>query len=112
MAIEHARPGDVIDIAPLGARLAAARSHALFKSADLEVIRLVLHAGDVMPPHAVAGEITLQCIEGRIAMAGDAGDFELAAGQLVHFGGSQMHALRGLEDASLLLTIALRPQPN
>ena len=66
MAIPHASPGDVIDVRPLGAALAGARSHALFKSADLEVIRLVLLRGDQMPPHAVPGEITLQCIEGQL----------------------------------------------
>lgn len=67
MAIPHATPGDVIDVRPLGAALAATRTHALFKSGDLEVIRIVLRAGDEMPPHVVAGEITVQCIEGRIA---------------------------------------------
>lgn len=108
MAIPHFQPGDVIDVRPLGRALAGARSHALFKSADLEVIRLVLPAGEGMPPHAVAGEITLQCIEGRIAFDCAAGLLELAAGQLVHVSGDDTHSLRALEDSSLLLTIALR----
>lgn len=108
MAIPHAQPGDVIDVRPLGAAMPGARSHALFKSADLEVIRLVLRAGEGMPPHAVAGEITLQCIEGRIAFKFDAGQIELAAGQLVHVTGDDIHSLRAIEDASLLLTIALK----
>ena len=108
MAIPHAGPGDVIDVRPLGAALATTRSHALFKSADLEVIRLVLPAGDQMPPHAVAGEITLQCIEGRIAFTCDAGVRELAAGQMIHVMGDEIHGLRGIADASLLLTIALK----
>lgn len=59
MAIPHASPGDVIDVRPLGPEFAGARSHALFKSEDLELIRLVMPAGESMPPHAVAGEITL-----------------------------------------------------
>lgn len=107
MAIAHANAGDVVDVRPLGAALAATRSHALFKSDDLEVIRLVLQAGEEMPPHAVAGEITLQCIEGRIAFTCDAGARELAAGQLVRMRGDEVHALRALESSSLLLTIAL-----
>ena len=68
----------------------------------------MLLAGNEMPPHAVAGEITLQCIEGRIAFSCDAGVRELAAGQLIHVSGDEMHRLRGIEDASLLLTIALK----
>ena len=66
MAISHARPGEVIDVLPLGGSLTASRSHALFKSADIELIRIVLRCGEEMRSHAVAGEITLQCIEGRV----------------------------------------------
>lgn len=108
MAIPHAQPGDVIDVRPLGAALLMARSHALFKSADVEVMRIVLTAGEEMPPHAVAGEITLQCLEGRISFKCDAGDRELAPGQLIHVTAGEVHALRGIEDASLLLTIVLK----
>ncbi|MEO7547158.1 MAG: cupin domain-containing protein [Ramlibacter sp.] len=108
MAIPHARPGEVIDVKPLGTGLAAARSHALFKSGELELIRLVLLAGEQMPPHAVTGEITLQCIEGRIALSCDAGMRELGPGQLIRITGGEVHSLRAIEDASLLLTIALR----
>jgi quercetin dioxygenase-like cupin family protein len=108
MAIPHAQPGDVIDVRPLGRALAGARSHALFKSNDLEVIRLVLQRGEQMPPHAVPGEITLQCIEGRISFTCEVGERELAAGELVHSAGDEIHGLRALEDSSLLLTIALK----
>jgi quercetin dioxygenase-like cupin family protein len=110
MAIPHASPGDVIDVAPLGPKLAGARSHALFKSADLEVIRLVLSAGEGLPPHAVAGEITLQCIEGRVAFDCAAGKRELGAGQMIHCAAEELHGLRAMADASLLLTIALKAQ--
>jgi quercetin dioxygenase-like cupin family protein len=108
MAIAHASPGDVIDVRPLGPKLAGARSHALFKSSDLEVIRLVLPAGEGLPPHAVAGEITLQCIEGRISFSCDAGERELGPGELIHSAAEEIHELRATEDSSLLLTIALK----
>lgn len=108
MAIPHAQPGDVIDVRPFGGSLAGARSHALFKSADLEVIRLVLQRGEQMPPHAVPGEITLQCIEGRVVFTCQAGERQLAAGELVHSAGDEIHGLHALEDSSLLLTIALK----
>ena len=112
MAIPHAQPGDVINVRPMGPALAGASSHALFKSADLEVMRLVLAAGDEMPAHAVAGEITLQCIEGRVAFTCDAGVRELCAGDLVRCAGEEVHYLRGIEHASLLLTIALKKSPS
>jgi len=110
MAIPHASPGDVIDVRPLGPALAGGRSHALFKSSDLEVIRLVLPAGEGIPPHSVAGEITLQCIEGRIAFDCDSGARELGPGQLIHCAADEIHGLHAIEHSSLLLTIALKSQ--
>ncbi len=107
MAITHAEAGDVVDVVPFGAALATARSHALFKANHLEVIRLVLQAGEEMPPHAVSGEITLQCIEGRIEFTCNAGSRQLAAGQLVRIAADEIHGLRAIESSSLLLTIAL-----
>ena len=66
MAIPHAQSGQVIDVGPLGPSLADKRTVALFKTDDLEVMRLVLTAGKSLPPHKVAGEITIHCMEGRI----------------------------------------------
>lgn len=109
MALTHLPFGEIADIAPLGSTLAGIRSHALFKSADLEVARLVMRAGEAMPPHAVEGEITVQCIEGRVAFESAVGERELAPSQLVHLPGGEVHSLRALEDSSLLLTIALKP---
>lgn len=115
MAIPHSQPGDVIEVRPLGAALADTRSHALIKSTDLEVIRVVLLAGQDMPPHATTGEITLQCLEGRVTLTCGGGLRELGAGQLILISGGDIHGLRAVNDASLLLTIALKstsPRPN
>jgi quercetin dioxygenase-like cupin family protein len=108
MAIPHSAPGDLIDVRPLGSTLASARTHALFKSDDLELIRIVLAAGQELPMHTVSGEITLQCIEGSADVTYNAGVRRLEAGQLMLLSGGDMHGLRGVQDTSLLLTIALK----
>jgi quercetin dioxygenase-like cupin family protein len=108
MAIPHSMPGEVVDVRPLGPALASTRTHALFKSDDLEVIRLVVAAGQELPAHSVVGDITLQCIEGSAEISCNAGLRRLAAGQLMYLSGGDMHGLRGVQDASLLLTIALK----
>lgn len=111
MAIPHAVAGQPIDVRPLGAALRAARTVALFKSDDLEVMRIVLLAGKSVPPHAVPGEISLQCLEGRVALTSGAGAEAktevLSAGQLVYLAGGALHSLLGVEDASVLVTIVL-----
>jgi quercetin dioxygenase-like cupin family protein len=108
MALPHAQPGQIIDLlAPLEAQ-PAPQSHALFKSEQLELIRLVLPAGKGLPTHAVAGEITLQCLAGVVDFSVDGRTHTLRAGQLLHVRGGVPHALVGVEDAQALLTIVLR----
>lgn len=109
MALAHARPGQAIDVHPLGERLAGTQTYALFKSRDLEVMRLVLRAGASLPPHRVAGEITVHCIEGRMDVTAHGQSHVLGAGQLLYLEGGVMHGVQALEDASALVTIALRP---
>ncbi|UAN04082.1 MULTISPECIES: cupin domain-containing protein [Achromobacter] len=108
MALKHADPGQVIDLKPYGAELAQKQSIALFKSEDLEVMRLVLLAGKTMPSHDVAGEITLQCLEGSIEVTAEGATHVLYPGHLTYLPGRAPHALFALENASVLVTVALK----
>ena len=108
MAIEHASPGQAVDVTPLGSRLRDSRTTALFKSADLEVMRVVLVAGKSLPPHKVVGEITVQCIEGSLDVTVDGKSHVLRPGQLLYLGGDVVHGVTALEDSSALVTVALK----
>jgi quercetin dioxygenase-like cupin family protein len=107
MALQHAGPNEPWEIGPLAERLAATPTSALFKSRQLEVIRLVLAAGKSLPAHKVAGEITLQCIEGELRIDAQGLAQQLKAGQLMYLPGGEVHAVTALSDASALLTIVL-----
>ena len=107
MAIPHASPGDIIDIRPLGPEVQKAVTTTLVKSPRREVIRLVLPAGKEIPPHKVSGEITVQCLEGRVAFKALGQTQELEAGQMIYLAGDDEHSLASLEDASVLVTILL-----
>jgi quercetin dioxygenase-like cupin family protein len=108
MAISHLAAGQPIDILPLGRALANTRAVALFKTEQLEVMRLVLLTGKSLPPHKVAGEITILCLEGSIEVSVDGATETLKANQLMYLSGGVMHSLIALEAASALLTIVLR----
>ncbi|MCE9524965.1 MAG: cupin domain-containing protein [Planctomycetales bacterium] len=108
MAITHANSGDVIDIRPLKSALAQARTTTLVKTETLEIIRLVVPAGKEIPRHQAPGEITVQCLEGRVTFIAGDESRELEVGQLVYLAKQVPHALRGIEDASVLVTIMLR----
>lgn len=108
MAKPHAFPCDVIDVRPLAERLPVSKTCAVFKSEDLEVIRLVLMAGQSLPPHKVRGEITVHCLEGSIDVSGGSCVSRLSAGEMLFLTGGTEHAVLALEDSSALVTIALR----
>lgn len=109
MSIPHATTGEVIDASPLGSQLASQHTHAVFKSEHLEVIRLVLQTGKTFPPHKVAGEVTIHCIEGKIEVSTDATTaVVLHPHQLLMLAAGQVHGVVALEPSSALVTIALR----
>ena len=105
MAIRHARAGEVVDLRPLRGRLRGAQTTALVKSASFEAIRLVVSAGRVIAPHEVPGNITLHCLEGRVLLELSNSALELSEGDWVYLDGGERHAVKGIEDACLLLTI-------
>jgi quercetin dioxygenase-like cupin family protein len=107
MAIHHAVPAEVIDVRPLEAKLRESKTSVLVKTGTLELIRIVIPAGKQLPPHRVDGEITVQCLEGRIVFDADGAERELAQGEMLYLAGGASHALRGVEDSSVLVTILL-----
>ena len=107
MALPHAQPLDIIDVRPLGAGLRSAVTTSLIKTPTIQLMRLVLRAGLGLPDHSVAGAISVQCIEGEAVVTTPARNCPLRAGQLVVLAGGEVHAVRAVTDASLLVTILL-----
>ena len=81
-------PGEVIDVRPLGSALTGAKTTALVKTENLEVIRLVIPRGKEIPTHKTRGEVTVHCLEGRVAFTTGGGTHELETGQLLCLQGS------------------------
>ena len=111
MAIPHIQPGQATDIAAPVAP-GALSSTALFKSRDLEVIRLLIPAGKALPPHRVPGDITIQCVSGQLAIGLDEATTTLQPGQLLYLAGDAVHSVLAVTDACALVTIALVASPR
>ncbi len=112
MTTPHAAPAQILDLRPLGAGLRNARTSALVKSAQLEVIRLVLPAGKEIPKHRAPGAITVHCLEGVAAFTALGQTQELACGHLLYLPAGVEHSVRGVEDAMVLLTLQLPERPS
>jgi quercetin dioxygenase-like cupin family protein len=107
MAQPHATPGYVVDLGPLGSQLRSAKTAALVKEKHFEAIRLILHEGVKVAPHAVPGNIMLHCLEGQVLLGLGSSEIVLEGGDWLYLSQGQTHWLRGIVDSSLLLTILL-----
>jgi quercetin dioxygenase-like cupin family protein len=107
MAIPHPQPGEVVDVRPLGSALASAQTATLLRAEWVEVRRLVVLAGKEIAEHKAKGEIVVHCLEGKVAYTAFGKTHTLEAGKLFYLPTGEPHSVKGIEDASLLLTILL-----
>lgn len=99
MALHHATSGEVVRLQ------ASDGTRALVKTTSFETVHLVVKAGEAIPPHKVAGAITLYCIDGALAIEIDGAARRMGRGDWLYLDPSVPHALRGDVDSALLLTI-------
>lgn len=110
MALKHAQPGEVVDLHALDASFESAKSSAIVKRDRFEAARLVVPAGSTIPTHRVPGYFTLQCLKGRVVLETER-EIELCAGDWIYLDRDDPHAVRGIEDSLLLLTILFDDAP-
>ena len=110
MALHHAESGEIVDVRPLGEKLKHEVPITLVKTPLLQVFRYVLLEGKEFAEHKVQGGITVQCLEGAIEFTSHERTQLLQAGELVYLAGDVPHALKGVEDSSVLVTIVSSKQ--
>jgi quercetin dioxygenase-like cupin family protein len=106
MALPHAAPAEAIELAAL--RQPGTLSSALFKTEQLEVMHLVVDAGKSLPPHHVAGPMTVQCLAGEVRFSAAGKNVELRTGQMLYLLGGETYSLVALHDSALLVTLVLQ----
>lgn len=109
MSLPHAASGEIINVQPYKERLPAAFSTAILRTDKLELIRTVLHAGKAVPEHCVEGELTIQCLEGRLTVTAHHRQQILTQGEMVFLAAGVPYALSAPEETSALLTILRAP---
>src|SRR3569623_1861869 len=108
MALPHASPLDVINVAPLGDKLQEAVSTSLIKTDRLQLLHMVLPAHKDLPFHHVDEECTIHCLEGVVEVVMGAGTKQLPAGNVVVLPAKESHSLRARTDCAVLVTLLLR----
>jgi quercetin dioxygenase-like cupin family protein len=96
----------LLDAGPLGDALGSCRTSVLRQYGNLRIVRLVLVKGRAIADHFAAGDASLICLEGKLAVTLKGLTHELRPGLLICFAAGESHAIKALEDSSALLTIA------
>jgi quercetin dioxygenase-like cupin family protein len=107
MALPHAQPLDIIDVAPLGDQLRDTVSTSLIKTDRIQLLHMVLAAHQDQPQHHVDDECTIHCLEGDVEVVMGSGVRRLGPGQLVVLPAKQQHALRARAQSAVLVTLLL-----
>jgi quercetin dioxygenase-like cupin family protein len=107
MALPHAHPLDVIDVAPLGDKLSTSVSTSLIKTRRVQLLHLVLQVHEDHPLHHVADECTVHCLEGTVEVVFPDGVRRLHPHQVIVLPAQQAYSLRARERAAVLMTLLL-----
>lgn len=107
MALPHAQPLDIINVAPLGGTLNGLVSTSLIKTQELSLLHMVLAAHQDQPQHHVDRECTIHCLQGDVEVVMPAGVRRLRQGELLLMPARQAHSLRARSDSTVLVTLLL-----
>lgn len=81
----------------------------LVNKPDVHILLLCLRAGQQVPEHSAAGNITVQAVSGRATFYDGEEACEMFAGTLVRLDGGRPHRVEAHTDAALLVTMIKVP---
>ncbi len=110
MSVQLANSNEAIRL-PLGNAIYRSMTSTIVKTDALELTRWVLPAGKAIPMHNVPGEITVQCVEGRVTFNARGKSHDIKAGHLLFLSAGEPHSVTAIEDSTLLVT-QLLPSTN
>ena len=91
----------------------AARGHrqmTIFHRAPVTLVVFAFEPGGELADHVAHGLVTIQVLEGRLAVQADARDHELRAGSILVLNPDVRHHVRALEASAMLLTVHLESE--
>ncbi len=103
----QAKPGEILSVGSLGAALASSKTRILAKTGEFELRRLIVPAGKELSEHKAQGALIVQCLEGQVAFTALGMTQTIQGGELLYLPAAEPHSVKGLQDASLLLTVIM-----
>ncbi len=81
----------------------------IIKSRTIRVLDIQLPAGEEIAEHKAPGEITVHCTTGEVEFTTMGKTKRLKAGHLLCLPASELHAVKAVENSSVLVTISMPP---
>jgi quercetin dioxygenase-like cupin family protein len=104
MSEQAATSVEVVEVVPGEVLTEGRRLETLIRTPTLEVKRLSLAKGTEIPTHNAPGEITVQCVVGRIAFTAAGETHDMEAGRMIYLRAREPHSLVSLEHSVVLVT--------
>jgi quercetin dioxygenase-like cupin family protein len=98
----------IVEVQTSGGPFSSSKTETLVETDDLKVVRMVLRAGDQVATHTAPGDVTVHCLEGKLAFSAEGKTQELSAGRLLFLKAGVPHSMEAVEASSVLLTIIRR----
>ena len=87
-------------------RTARRNAVTLIKQPGLRVVLVALQGGAALASHQTDSPVTIQVLDGRVAVCVGADEFVLSAGQLLTLRPGLKHGIRAQNESAFLLTLA------
>lgn len=101
----HIEAGEVVNLDTLKPDMSPDSTYALIKTPDMEVIRMVIPEGRYVEEHSVEGEVSVHCLDGEVDFHVGDETKKLTEGSWLYLKRNELHAMKGVTDAVLLVTI-------
>ena len=105
MAESISNLGPTAFVQPLAATDETSRKIRLVKTPQVEILQLIIPAGRDVPTHQAQGDVVVHCLEGRASVLALGHSYELKSGQILHLSLDDQFSIRGIENASVLVTL-------
>lgn len=102
--MHHACSGEVVSLLA-HSQTPNLQSQAIVSTPELEVMLLCLPPGKQLPAHAVAGPLTLLCLQGRVEVQAHGSWQTLEVNDHMYLAGQVEHALRAPTGAVVLVNL-------
>jgi quercetin dioxygenase-like cupin family protein len=90
-----------------GASKTGRAGKTLVKQGPLRITLVAIKKGTTLPPHQVAGPVSIQILRGCLELTTDKGAIDLPTGSLVTLQAGLTHAARARDDSAILITFAM-----